>query len=122
MHNDGRYSLASYQVDKQGNHYHLQAALHDGNQVTLIHGQGSGAISAFADAMHKAMGMDIQVVQFDEQAVEAGSDAVAMAFVQASIRGQRFTAAAQDGDTLSASLNAILNTVNKALQHNLQVA
>lgn len=122
MHSDGRYSLASYQVDKQGNHYHLQAAINDGSQMMLVHGQGSGAISAFADAMHKAMGMDIQVVQFDEQAVEAGSDAAAMAFVQASIRGQRFTAAAQDGDTLSASLNAILNTINKAIKPAQQVA
>lgn len=112
---DGRYSLASYQVDKQGAHYQLQASVNDGSQLVLVHGSGNGAISAFADAMHKATGVEIQVVQFDEQAMSAGSDAAAMAFVQASIKGKRFTAAAQDGDTLSASLNAILGTINKAL-------
>lgn len=112
---DGRYSLASYQVDKQGNSYQLQASVNDGSQLILVHGSGNGAISAFADAMHKATGVEIQVVQFDEQAMSAGSDAAAMAFVQASIKGKRFTAAGQDGDTLSASLNAILGTINKAL-------
>ncbi|MDK2777267.1 MAG: 2-isopropylmalate synthase [Pseudomonadota bacterium] len=119
---EGRYSLAGYQVDKQGNEYHLQASINDGSRLVLIHGHGSGAISAFADAMHKATGSDIQVVQFDEQALSEGSDASAMAFVQASIHGKRFTAAAQDEDTLSASLNAILNTINKSMIDSQAVA
>ena len=122
MNNDGRYSLAGYQIDKQGNQYHVQASINDGSQLTLIHGHGSGAISAFADAMHKATGIDVQIVQFDEQAISEGSDATAMAFVQASIRGSRYTAVAQDGDTLSASLNAILFTINKAIIDSRAVA
>lgn len=112
---DGRYSLAGYQVDKRGNEYHLQASINDGSQLILVHGHGSGAISAFADAMHKATGMEVQIVQFDEQALAEGSDACAMAFVQASIRGSRYTAAAQDRDTLSASLNAILTAINSCI-------
>jgi len=122
MPGDGHYSLAGYQVDKQGSEYHIQASVNDGNQLMLIHGKGSGAISAFADAIHKATGMEIQVVQFDEQALSEGSDASAMAFIQASIRGQRYTAVAQDGDTLSAGLSAILNTINKAMIDSYAVA
>ncbi|WP_430461725.1 2-isopropylmalate synthase [Thalassolituus sp. LLYu03] len=122
MGSDGRYALAGYQLDKHGSQYHLQASITDGSQLMLIHGQGNGAISAFADAMHKATGVDVQVVQFDEQAVSEGSDASAMAFVQASIRGARYTAAAQDGDTLSASLNAILVAINKSIIDSQAVA
>ena len=122
MPGTGHYSLAGYQVDKQGSEYHIQASINDGEQLLLIHGHGTGAISAFADAVHKATGTDIQVVQFDEQALAEGSDASAMAFIQANIHGQRYTAAAQDGDTLSASLNAMLNTVNKAMIDSYAVA
>lgn len=122
MRGDNRYELAGYQVDKHGSQYHIQASVSDGSQLMLIHGQGNGAISAFADAMHKATGVDVQIVQFDEQAVSEGSDASAMAFVQASIRGNRYTAAAQDGDTLSASLNAILGAINKSIIDSQAVA
>lgn len=122
MRGDNRYELAGYQVDKHGGQYHIQASVSDGSQLMLIHGQGNGAISAFADAMHKATGVDVQIVQFDEQAVSEGSDASAMAFVQTSIRGNRYTAAAQDGDTLSASLNAILVTINKSIIDSQAVA
>ena len=56
-----------------------------------------------------------QVVQFDEMALSEGSDAMAMAFVQVSIRGQRFTATAKDTDTLSASFGAIVHALNIAV-------
>ena len=78
-------------------------------------GQGNGAISAFADAMHHVSGLEVQVVQFDEQALGAGTNAEAMAFIQANVGGKRYTAVAQDNDTLSAGLEAILGAVNKAL-------
>ena len=122
MNSDGRYSLAGYQVDKHGSQYHIQASVNDGSQMMLVHGNGNGAISAFADAMHKATGLDAQIVQFDEQAVAEGSDASAMAFVQASIRGNRYTAVSQDGDTLTASLTAILSAINKAMIDSQAVA
>ena len=122
MNSDGRYSLAGYQVDKHGSQYHIQASVNDGSQMMLVHGNGNGAISAFADAMHKATGLDAQIVQFDEQAVAEGSDASAMAFVQASIRGNRYTAVSQDGDTLTASLTAILSAINNAMIDSQAVA
>ncbi len=122
MSSDGRYSLAGYQVDKHGSQYHIQASVNDGSQMMLVHGNGNGAISAFADAMHKATGLDAQIVQFDEQAIAEGSDASAMAFVQASIRGNRYTAVSQDGDTLTASLTAILSAINKAMIDSQAVA
>ncbi len=115
MPRDGRFHLAGYQVDRQGNQHHLQASVSDDNDMLLVHGQGSGAISAFADAIHKATGIDIQVLQFDEQATEHGSDAAAIAMVQVSVRGQRACGVARDRDTLAASLQAILRAVNLAV-------
>ncbi|ASP40889.1 2-isopropylmalate synthase [Bacterioplanes sanyensis] len=115
MPRDGRFHLAGYQVDRQGSRHHIQASISDEHDMLLIHGHGNGAISAFADAMHKATGIDIQVLQFEEQATEHGSDAAAMAMVQASVRGTRACGVAKDQDTLAASLQAILRAVNSAV-------
>lgn len=114
MQNDGRYQLASYQIDRQGNQHHVQASINEGADLTLIHGHGSGAISAFIDAMHKATGIEVQILQFDEHSVGQGTNACALALIQTNIRGQRYTAVAQDSDIVAASLAAILSCMNKA--------
>ena len=112
---EGQFELASYQTEHKDGSHSIHAALHDGSQLLTLHGRGQGSISAFTDALHKAIGLDIQVVQFDEMALSEGSDAMAMAFVQVSIRGQRFTATAKDTDTLSASFGAIVHALNIAV-------
>ncbi|MCY0966983.1 2-isopropylmalate synthase [Parathalassolituus penaei] len=122
MTSHGQLQLDSYQIDSHGGEHRVQAGLNDGSNIRLVHGHGNGALSAFTDALHKALGITVQVVQFDEQAVSEGSDAQAIAFIQANINGQRFTAAAQDEDTLSASMNAILAVVNQALEQQAAVA
>ncbi len=121
MNLDGQYQLSSYQIDRQGKQHHIQAAISDESDMTLIHGQGSGAISAFIDGIHKATGTEIQVVQFDEHSMGEGADASAMALMQVNIRGQRYTAVSQDSDIVAASLNAVLSCLNKAVK-NQQVA
>ena len=116
---NGTFDLVNYQIDKQGNQHQIQAVINNEGKEITAKGQGNGAISAFAAAMHQACGMEIQIVQFDEQSLGAGSDADAMAFVQANVNGQRFTAVAQDNDTLSAGIKAILGAVNKAVNASL---
>lgn len=109
-----QYQLAGYQVDKQDNHHQIQASINHGSDLLLIHGSGTGAVSAFVDALHKSIGVDIQIQQFDEKALTKGSDAEAIAFVQVKIKGKKYHAAARDSDTLSASLMAILVALDKA--------
>lgn len=112
----GQYQLASYQLDRQGKQHHLQASIINESDAMLIHGQGNGAISAFIDAIYKATGMVVQILQFDEHSLTQGNEAKAMAFVQANIAGQRFSAVAQDTDMVSASLNGVLSCLNRALE------
>lgn len=122
MTSHGQLQLDSYQIEAHNGEHRVQAGLNDGSQIRLVHGHGNGAISAFTDALHKALGITVQIVQFEEQAIGEGSDASAMAFIQANINGHRFTAAAQDEDTLSASMNAILAVMNQALDGQQAVA
>lgn len=108
------YQLAGYQVDKQDNSHRIQASINHGSDLLLIHGKGSGAVSAFVNALHKSIGVEIHIRQFDEKALTKGSDADAIAFVQAKINGKKYHAAARDSDTLSASLMAILVALDKS--------
>lgn len=111
----GQYQLSGYQIDRMGGQHELQASLDIGGDIRLVHGVGNGAISAFIDALHKATGVDIHIMNFDESALETGTQSEAMAFVQARIGRERFVAAAQDVDTLHASFKAILEAFNKSL-------
>ena len=114
MPRGGHYELSGYQTEHDSLHHTIQATLNDGQNPITLHGKGSGSISAFGDALHKTTGIDLQVVQFEGDFGE-GSDAQAMAFVQISLQGQRFTAAAQDSDTLAASLESIVTALNIAI-------
>ena len=115
MTSHGELQLDSYSLEGQGHQHTVRAAINDGANIINMDGHGNGAISAFTDAVLRAMGVNVQVVQFDEQATSEGSDAGAMAFIQANINGKRYTGAAEDADTLSASMNAVLAVVNQAL-------
>ena len=87
MPSDGHYELASYQTEHYHNQHCIHASMHTGGQVLTLHGKGSGSISAFSDEIHKAMGIDIQVLKFEEQAISEGRDAQAMAFIQINVYG-----------------------------------
>ena len=122
MPRTGHFALDSYQTEHDSQHHSIQASLLSATSTISLHGQGSGSLSAFTDALHKATGIDIQVVQFEEQALSEGSDAQAISFVQISMQGQRFTAAGRDNDTLAASLQSIINAVNIAINNGVKAA
>jgi 2-isopropylmalate synthase len=122
MPRTGHYALDSYQTEHNSQHHSIQASLLSATSTISLHGQGTGSLSAFTDALHKATGIDIQVVQFEEQALSEGSDAQAISFVQISMQGQRYTAAGRDNDTLAASLQSIINAVNIAINNGVKAA
>lgn len=113
IHNFGQYQLSSYQVYKQGNTHSIQASISDGNDLIAIHGQGDGAISAFCDGLHKALGLNIDITHYDQHAIGEGSDAKAIAYVQKRINGQKFISVGKDSDVVSASMTAILHSLNQ---------
>ena len=98
---------------KQGNTHSIQASISDGNDLIAIHGQGDGAISAFCDGLHKALGLNIDITHYDQHAIGEGSDAKAIAYVQKRINGQKFISVGKDSDVVSASMTAILHSLNQ---------
>ena len=59
-------------------------------------------------------GRQIHVVDYNEHAIGAGTEAEAVAYVQLNIDGQRVSGVAMDHDTVSASLKAVLSACNRA--------
>jgi 2-isopropylmalate synthase len=79
-----------------------------------VAGEGNGPIAAFVHALQTGLGVDLEVLDYSEHAVTAGTDATAVAYVEA-----------RDGDgevrwgvglhesILTASLRAVLGAVER---------
>ncbi len=84
----------------------------DGEHRT-ISGQGNGPIAAFVHALQRDLDLDIEVVDYSEHAMTAGTDARAVAYVEA--RGPEGVTwgVGTDESILVASLRAVLGAVNR---------
>jgi 2-isopropylmalate synthase len=78
-----------------------------------LEGVGNGPISAFCDAL-AGIGIEVRVLDYAEHALSAGSDAQAAAYVACSVGGQTLWGAGIDGNTVTASMRAVLSAVNRA--------
>ncbi|MGC3873600.1 2-isopropylmalate synthase [Halomonas sp. GXIMD04776] len=110
---DAPLTLKGYRLDREDAE-RLMATLMQGDETIALEGQGNGAISAFMDAWQRHTGQSVNVVDYGEHALGEGSDAVAIAFVQLNIDGVRVSGMAEDGDTVSASLKAVLSAINRS--------
>ncbi len=86
----------------------------DGEHRT-IDGKGNGPIDAFVDALNRELGTSLEVQDFQEHALAAGSAASAVAYVLASDpAGATWWGVGLDSSILDASLRAVLCAANRA--------
>ena len=82
-----------------------------------IQGIGNGPIAAFVDALRRDCSIDLTVLDYHEDAVGAGADAQAAAYVQ--IRGNgagTLYGVGIDSDIVTASLKAVASAATRAVQ------
>ena len=85
----------------------------EGEHVTVT-GQGGGPIAAFVAALQADLGIDIDVVDYSEHAVSAGSDATAVAYVETTrTDGTVKWGVGLHESILTASLRAVVSAVNR---------
>ncbi len=113
--------ITGYRLNRDG-HDQIEADLLIGDTAHQIKGEGEGAISAFIDAWGQHSGQQLSVVDYSEHAMGAGTDAEAVTYVQVNIDGARVSGVAFDHDTVSASLKAVLSTINRVRQAQNQAA
>lgn len=112
-------SISNYQLNREGNKDILKAKIiADGNTIA-INGEGKGVLDAFVRGLSDAISNDIALIGYNEHALpnKQGAEneqAVAIAYVQLSIKGTRYCAAAKCEDIVSASLQAVLNAIHKS--------
>jgi len=87
----------------------------NGEEIT-VHGKGNGPIDAFVHALKDEAGIEIKVIDYSEHAIGEGSDAQAVAYLEAETGdGQRLFGVGQDQNIVRASLKAICSAVNQAV-------
>lgn len=106
-------SLDNYRLSK-GQQEGIEVTLRQGDALLHLSGKGNGAMSAFTDAWQRHSDSSVGIIDYSEHSLGASSEANAIAFVQLNIDGQRLCAVAEDSDTVSASLKALLAGINSA--------
>ncbi|MEV5751882.1 2-isopropylmalate synthase [Actinoallomurus sp. NPDC052308] len=91
----------------------LNVDLRINGEIREIEGIGNGPISAFIDAL-AAVGVQARVLDYTEHALSAGSDAKAAAYVECQVGDEVLWGVGIDGNTVTASLKAVLSAVNRA--------
>ena len=70
-------------------------------------------MDAFAQALHRRYGFEISIQEYSEHAIQEGSDADAISYLQVNIEGTPYYGVAVHEDIVTASLNAILSATNQ---------
>jgi 2-isopropylmalate synthase len=85
----------------------------DGEHRT-VHGEGTGPLAAFVAALQADLGVDLEVVDYHEHAVSAGTDAMAVAYVETQTPdGEVRWGVGLDESLLTASLRAVISAANR---------
>jgi len=85
----------------------------DGEHRTMM-GSGTGPLAAFIAALQTGLGIDLEVVDYSEHAVSAGTDAQAAAYVETQVAdGEVRWGVGLDESILTASLRAVVSAVNR---------
>jgi 2-isopropylmalate synthase len=80
-----------------------------------IEGVGNGPIAAFVEALQRDCGVDLTVLDYHEDAVSAGADAQAAAYVQIRSNGNgSLYGVGIDSDIVTASLKAVASAATRA--------
>jgi len=94
----------------------LEATVGEGGGIRTLWGTGTGPIDAFVDALRRDLVVEISVRNYTEHAIGSGADAAAVAYVEASIAGRTHFGAGRDRSIVTASLRAIISSVNRAIR------
>lgn len=115
------YQLGNYQLSRDtqadaGQQEKMHVSITAQGQMINLQSTASGPIAAFCDALSRQLNIAVEVKQYSQTAIirdeGAQNSAEALACVQVSIDGENHFKAAIAEDSLGATLQAILGTVN----------
>jgi len=112
-------AIGGYQLNREGSVDTLQAQITSEKTTIDIDGKGKGVLDAFVKGLSEKIAQDIVLLDYSEHALPSkqgaeNQQAEAMAYVQVSMNGKRYCAAALCNDIVTASMQAVLNAVGRS--------
>jgi 2-isopropylmalate synthase len=102
--------LVSHETHTTATGAAIEARLRVDGEVHAIRGEGNGPVAALVHALGSDMGLELEVLDYAEHALNAGTDASAVAYIEARDRDGRVRwGVGIDTSILTASLRAVLS-------------
>jgi 2-isopropylmalate synthase len=102
--------------DSNGDSDRLMATVSEGGVDHIVSGVGNGPIEAFISGFRQEFGINVRIADYEEHAIGSGANASAVCFVEAQICNERSVfGVGMHGNIVTASLNAIISAVNRAI-------
>ena len=110
----GRYELFRTASTSAGDGVtELVVDYRDGEAREQMTSRGNGPVDAFISGVNES-GHEVTLFDYVEHAMSSGGDAVAAAYVDLEVDGQRLWGVGIDPDTTRATLKAIVSSINRA--------
>lgn len=112
----GRFELKKMRTasEMDGN-LELEVVLRDGQGEFSSMGRGNGPISAFI-AVLSERGQKLRLLDYVEHTLSEGGDALAAAYIELEVGGKNLWGVGIDGDIATASLKALISSVNRSVR------
>jgi len=111
-------TINTYNISRSDTSNSISAQITLQGKTIDIAGEGSGALSAFVDAISQPLGKTIQVINYAEHAlIKNGNntDASAVAYLQLNIDGQVYSGIGTDTSTVYAMLKACVGALEQTV-------
>jgi 2-isopropylmalate synthase len=114
---DAGMRLIASEVTTGGHRTTVTAQLLVDGEPRTVMGQGNGPIDALLGALRAELGVDFEVKDYNQHALTAGSEASAVAYVEAEgPDGSTWWGVGMDSSILDASLHAVVSAANRDLE------
>jgi 2-isopropylmalate synthase len=114
---DAGMRLIGSEVTTGGHRTTVTAQLLVDGQPRTVLGRGNGPIDALLGALRAELGVDFEVKDYSQHALTAGSEASAVAYVEAEgPDGSTWWGVGMDSSILDASLHAVVSAANRDLE------
>jgi 2-isopropylmalate synthase len=114
LHTPSGWRLTGYRLNRQGAQVEIDVQLAQDGVVQRLIARGDGVVSALVSALERRYGVRVEVVEFDEHALEHSTGARALAAVALTVNGVRSAGAAIAEDSAGAAVQAVLTAVSRA--------
>jgi 2-isopropylmalate synthase len=114
---NGRYELVEHRAKQDHGEQDVTAKLKVDGKAKTITGHGNGPVDGFVAALKADASIDFDLVDYREHAMGTGANATAVAYVELRFAdGRTLFGVGIDKNIVTASLKAVISSVNRALK------